>query len=62
MHHLKKLISNHTSTSGRFMNRKNLKKIFDLNSLTTSQVITFIGSFMIGLGDSSLNTQVIYMR
>jgi len=62
MHHLKKLISNHTSTSGRFMNRKNLKQIFDLNSLTTSQVITFIGSFMIGLGDSSLNTQVIYMR
>jgi hypothetical protein len=31
---------------------------FDFSS-TTSQVITFIGSFIVGLGDSALNTQVI---
>ncbi len=34
------------------------KPHFDFNS-TTSQIITFIGSFIVGLGDSALNTQVI---
>ncbi|CAF1177430.1 unnamed protein product [Adineta steineri] len=34
------------------------KPFFDF-SATTSQVITFIGSFIVGLGDSSMNTQLM---
>ncbi|CAF1214416.1 unnamed protein product [Adineta ricciae] len=39
-------------------NETTTKPYFDFNS-TTSQVITFIGSFIVGLGDSSLNTQLM---
>jgi len=40
-------------------NKKILTLFFFVNSSTKSQVITFISSFIVGLGDSSLNVQVI---
>ncbi|CAF4157801.1 unnamed protein product [Adineta steineri] len=38
----------------------NSKPYFEFDSLT-SQVITFIGSFLVGLGDSSLNIQLLHV-
>ncbi|CAF4279924.1 unnamed protein product, partial [Adineta steineri] len=39
-------------------NESTEKPFFDF-SATTSQAITFIGSFIVGLGDSSMNTQLM---
>jgi len=61
MHQLMKLIQYLILILGKLI-RSNLKEIRFLSSSTASQVITFSGSFLAGLGDSSLNTQVIIVR
>ena len=59
MHHIKRPISNRTSISGRFVMDNRKRKTFLVFSSVTSQVITFLGSFLIGLGDSGYNTQLM---
>jgi hypothetical protein len=52
---------NHTLILGKIKSNEN-KNLSFLCSSTTSQVIAFISSFIVGLGDSSLNTQVICLQ
>jgi hypothetical protein len=60
MHQLMKQQKNHILISGKALrNKLNKTKLYFFYSSKTSQVITFISSFIVGLGDSSLNTQVI---
>jgi hypothetical protein len=61
MHQLMKLKQYLILILGKLM-RNNFKRHPLLSSSTASQVITFSGSFIAGLGDSSLNTQVIIVR
>jgi hypothetical protein len=58
-----KLLQNHILILSKILrNQLNKKNIICFYSSTTSQVITFIGSFIVGLGDSGLNTQVDFLE
>ena len=59
MHRFVKLVKHHILIlSNIIVNEFNENKSL-LYSSKNSQIIAFIGSFIVGLGDSSLNTQVI---